>query len=250
MPTLNNRQETSLKKAVRPTSDKLIFIACEGQKTEENYFAMISDMFDGVKSKIRIISVMEEVLSIPEDKRTPEQKSEVGKSMPWQLVEKIDKFKENEADRYDFQNHLEDEFWIIADVDKHTRLNCIDKWNQALNDCDSKKYNYAISNPFFEIWLLLHHLEPNEEDYKYAVTEHHAYEKTNHFKKRLRKDAHAGLVEGKDINKQHYNISKIKNAISRAERLHNKEEKWPHNLGSTVYLLINKIVEIADSVAG
>ena len=30
--------------------------------------------------------------------------------------------------------------------------------------------------------------------------------------------------------------------------IHNEIEKWPHNLGSTVYLLLNKIVEISDSI--
>lgn len=249
MPVLTNRQETSLKRTVRPTSNKIIFISCEGQVTEETYFSMISDIFDGVKSKIRFISVMEEAVNTPPNMRTPEQQRELSKSMPWQLVEKIDKFKEQESAVYDFEHHPEDEFWIIADVDDHTNADNIIKWNQMLIDCNDKNYGYAISNPFFEVWLLLHHLEPNEEDNKYAVTDQHEYEKTSHFKERLREDAHAGLIDGKGINKNHYDISKIKKAINQAELLHNKTEQWPHNLGSTVYLLLNKIVEIADSVA-
>ena len=249
MPALTNRKKISLKRTVRPTSDKIIFLSCEGQITEEKYFAMISEMFDGVKSKIKFISVMEEAVNTPTDMRTLEQQKELSKSKPWQLIEKIDKFKEKEASVYDFQNHPDDEFWIIADVDDHTNQKNIGKWNQMLSDCADKKYGYAISNPFFEVWLLLHHLEPNESDYRYAVTEQHAYERTDHFKNRLRTEARAGLVDGKGINKRHYNVDKIKTAIKRAEELHNKEEEWPHNLGSTVYLLLEKIVEIADSIA-
>ncbi len=247
MPILINRRETPLKRTVRPTSNKIIFISCEGQVTEEEYFLMISEMFDGVKSKIRLISVMEEAVNTPQNMRTQEQKKELSKSMPWQLVKKIDIFKEKEAAIYDFEHHPEDEFWIIADVDNHTNEDNIEKWDKMLIDCNDKKYGYAISNPFFEVWLLLHHLEPIAEDYKYAVTDQHEYEKTSHFKDRLRKDAHAGLVGGKGINKEYYDLSKIRKAIHQAEQLHNKSEEWPHNLGSTVYLLLNKIIDIADS---
>ena len=181
MPVLTNRQETSLKRTVRPTSNKIIFISCEGQVTEETYFSMISDIFDGVKSKIRFISVMEEAVNTPPNMRTLEQQRELSKSMPWQLVEKINSFKEKQAEVYDFEHHPEDEFWIIADVDDHTNSSNLAKWNQMLSDCDAKKYGYAISNPFFEVWLLLHHLEPNEDDYKFAVTDQHLYEYTSLF---------------------------------------------------------------------
>lgn len=248
MLVLTNRQETSLKRTVRPTSNKIIFISCEGQVTEETYFSMISDIFDGVKSKIRFISVMEEAVNTPPNMRTLEQQRELSKSMPWQLVEKINSFKEKQAEVYDFEHHPEDEFWIIADVDDHTNSSNLAKWNQMLSDCDAKKYEYAISNPFFEVWLLLHHLEPNEDDYKFAVTDQHQYEKTSHFKDRLREDANAGLIDGKGVNKACYDLSKIRKAISQAKQLHNETEKWPHDLGSTVYLLINKIVEISDSI--
>lgn len=251
MPALTNRKETSLERTTRPTSNKIIFISCEGQVTEEEYFSMISELFNGVKSKIRFISVMEEALKTPPNMRTAEQQKELSKSMPWQLAEKIDRFKEEKAHVYDFENHLEDEFWIIADVDNHTNADNITKWNWTLMECNKKHYGYAISNPFFELWLLLHHLDANEEDYKYAVTNQHAYEKTSHFRERLRKDAKAPLQDGKSIKWEHYDTDKVKAAINRAKMLHRDEmESWPHTLGSTVYKLLAKIVEMADSVTG
>lgn len=247
MPVLTNRQEWSLDRQTRPTSDKIIFISCEGQVTEETYFDVISKLFDGVKSRIRFISIMEDAINTPVELRTPEQNRELSKSKPWQLVEKIDKFKEEKSEKYDFQHHENDEFWIISDVDNNTSDDNIKKWEQTLDDCDHKNYRYAISNPFFEVWLLLHHLEPNKCDYNYAVTEKHQYEKTSHFKTRLKNDAHAKL-DKKRVNIKHYNIKNVKNAVKRAESLHNKDERWPHNLGSTVYMLINEIVEISDSI--
>lgn len=249
MPKLNNRIETSLFRIHRPTSGKIIFISCEGQVTEEEYFGMISTIFSGIKSKIQFVSVMEEILSLPECDRTREQIQELTKTKPWQLVEKIDRFKEKEELRYDFSHHPEDEFWIVADVDENTNALNIEKWNKTLEECKLKNYGYAISNPFFEIWLLLHHVDVNEDDYKFAVTESHEYEKTPHFRERLRNDGQAPLLKGKHIESRHYNVKKIKDAILRAKILHNgKLECWPTNLGSTVYILMEKIIEIADSL--
>lgn len=249
MPKILNRIETSLTKQKRPTSGKIIFISCEGQVTEEEYFKIISNMFSGIKSKIQFISVMEDILSIPERSRTPEQVHELTKSKPWQLVEKIDKFKENEKNRYDFAHHPEDEFWIISDVDDNTSPINIDKWNQMLQDCLSKQYGLAISNPFFEIWLLLHHVDANDEDFKYAVNNAHSYERTSHYRDRLRDDANAPLKKQKHILTEHYSIEKVKNAINRAKVLHKEEtQEWPTNLGSTVFVLLDKIIEISDSI--
>ncbi|WP_310603095.1 RloB family protein [Anaerosporobacter sp.] len=228
----------------RPSTAKIIFLSCEGAVTEEEYFSMISDMFHEAKSKIQFISVMEDAVNTLPKFRTPDQNKEISKNKPKQLVEKIDKFKNENNLKFDLDKHPDDEFWIIADVDDHTDDNNIDEWNEALATCEEKGYGYAISNPFFELWLLIHHVDVNEEDYKYAVTEEHHYEKTGHFRIRLRKDAKAQLKEQKHIVIKHYDREKVKNAIIRARDLHNKAEKWPSNLGSTVYILLEKIQEL------
>ncbi len=72
----------------------------------------------------------------------------LGRSKPKQLVEKIDdNLSDHEAGAF----------------------------NEALDKCDERGYGYAISNSFFELWLLLHHDDATEDDEKYAVTEEHAY---------------------------------------------------------------------------
>lgn len=255
MAILFNRHETSITKSYKQRSDKIIFISCEGQVTEEEYFRMIATKFDSVKSKIQFVSVNEEILSIPKELRTEDQCKQLSQSKPYQLVEKIDKFKKEKKEEYDLDNHPNDEFWIVADVDNNTTPDGNrDNWDKALSECESKNYGYAISNPFFEVWLLLHHVDVNEDDYKYAVTDSQAYTKTDHFVKRLKNDAKAPLCgkNNKSISTEHYSDDKVREAISRAEELHKelyREEKWPTNLGSTVYLLVNKIVELSDCVS-
>ena len=104
-----------------------------------------------------------------------------------------------------------------------------------------KQYGYAVSNPFFEIWLLLHHDDALDEDKVFAVTETHAYEKTAHFRERLRKLG-VPLKKEKHIQFEHYNANKILSAIERAEKLHiNKDDMTPKYFATTVYLLLNKM---------
>ena len=248
MPLLSNRLNFTPKnpyRKVRPTTSKIIFISCEGAITEEEYFKMVSEIFSVVKSKVQFISVREDINRTPCKFRNNEQISELGKSQPYQLVEKIDTFKQKKESVFDFKNHSEDEFWIVADVDNHTDINHIKKWTSTLKECEEKGYGYAISNPFFEVWLLLHHVDVNEYDYEYAVTENHPYEKTSHYRERLHDVAKAPLKDKKHISAEYYNEEKVRQAIIRAKALHtDKNEKWPHNLGSTVYLLLEKIVEM------
>lgn len=133
---------------------------------------------------------------------------------------------------------------VIADVDDHTEGGNLQHWKDMLNECKKKNYSYAISNPFFELWLLLHHSEVITEDYGYAVTSSHKYQKTDHFKTRLRQVG-AALKGDKHIKLEDYNTDKIKNAIERAKLLDKDKEDWPHNLGSSVYKLLENIVDMA-----
>lgn len=254
---------------VERTAAKMIFLSCEGTATEEGYFLKIADIFSEIKSKIGLISVMADIVKKPDKHRTQEEKKKVGKNRPLQLVERMEQFCEENKEKYDFAHHPEDEFWIIADVDHHWIIADVDDhtegkesedWKEFLAQCKSKNYKYAISNPLFEVWLLLHHTDVIEEDYAYAVTKKHKYEKTSHYRKRLR-EVEAPLKEKKYVKREHYTADKVRDAVLRAKKLHmdelvacenekQKEEvnKWPHDLGSTVYRLLEEIVELYDKM--
>ena len=115
---------------------------------------------------------------------------------------------------------------------------------EAIALCAEKGYHYAVSNPFFELWLLLHHDEASDEDKAFAVTETHAYEKTDHFRIRL-SELGAALKDKKHICFSDYNIEKVNLAIKRAEVLHkNKQDLCPKYFATTVYLILNKLMEM------
>lgn len=236
----------------RPDTQKIIFLSLEGSATEEDYFKIISELFSDVKSKIQFISVAEDAVHTIPKYRTYEQNRMLTSVRPKQLVERIEQFKIREEDKYQFELHPEDEFWIVTDVDKNWSDDVIDasekktyreEWDEAITICRDKNYRYAISNPYFEMWLLLHHDIPCDEDKGFAVTDTHEYEKTNHFKLRLRK---LGVpLKGKHICAEDYDVEKVKRAIEEAEKLHiNKEDLCPRYFATTVYLLLKKIIEL------
>ena len=229
---------------VRPATDKIIFLSCEGRVTEEQYFKRISEIFSHIKSKIIFVSVKEDVLNIPTAERTRDQEAYLSKSKFWQLPEKIDQFKQEKDTEYDFKNHPDDEFWIVADVDDCWDACYENKWEQTIELCTSKIYRYAISNPFFELWLLLHHDDVNEADRKYAVTDEQPYEHTDHFRKRLRS---LGVpMSKKSIQAEHYNRQNVEKATERACLLHGDLSfEMPKALTTTVFTLFDEIFRLS-----
>ncbi len=246
---LRTRQTSpfSLSRPKGEDSVKLIFISCEGAVTEEIYFGdIISQMLNNTRSKIKIASARADFFSSVPVQRTQIDIDEQNKSTPRQVMERLDNYLSRHK-YWDSVKNPDDEFWLILDIDDHTSIHKIDEWNKVLTEAKTKNYQYAVSNPFFEFGLLLHHVDVTDEDRTYAVTATQDYQKTKHFTKRLKDDAHAPLIgsgSDKKIPKsEDYTMQKIKDAIERAKKLHtDPNELWPHNLGSTVYILLEKII--------
>ena len=231
----------------RPSTSKIIFFSCEGSVTEEEYIEILSQIYDGVKSRVQLISVAEDEVHANVQKRTVEQNQVLGKSKPWQLVQRIDKFKMEKESIYEFAKYSEDEFWIVSDVDDNLD-NHKDEFENAIKECDEKGYKYAISNPFFEIWLLLHHDDVNEQDRGYAVTKEHKYESTDHFRILLAASG-APLKDKKHLKLEHYSDEKVKIAVERAKDLMNgREEKIPSEFGTTFYKIVDEILEATENM--
>lgn len=235
----------------RPATEKIIFLSCEGSVTEEEYFQILTDIFSEIKSRIKFISVAEDEIHTRHNCRTVKQVELLSKTRPKQLVQRIENFKTKNSEKYEFEKYPEDEFWIVTDVDNNwsdklisQEKTLLDEWNEAIALCEEKKYNYAISNPFFEIWLLLHHDDCSDEDRRYAVTDEHDYETTPHFRDRLRELCFP-LKDRKHINSNHYTRENIIAAIERARQLHtSRDDLQPHYFATTVYILLEKITAL------
>ena len=105
---------------------KLFVIATEGSKTEPQYFAMLNNN----QSIIRV-----------------ECLRQTSKTSPLQVLRRMkDRLKSESLKK-------SDEAWLIVDKDQWTdeHLYLLHAWSQ-----EHENYGFALSNPKFEYWLLLH----------------------------------------------------------------------------------------------
>ncbi|MHB0955921.1 MAG: RloB family protein [Pirellulaceae bacterium] len=107
---------------------RLIVIACEDTHAVEQYFRR----FRAQKVQFRFL-VTEEGRSSPED-----------------VLARLDKFKSEVATEED------DELWVCIDTDHWVKGSHLKNLTRVLQQCRQKNYRVAISNPCFELWLLLH----------------------------------------------------------------------------------------------
>lgn len=178
---------------------KLFIVATEGAKTEPQYFVILNNQnsvihVDCLKSKHR--SSPPQVLNHMRDR----------------LNQKILKNS--------------DEAWLVVDKDQWTdeQLAQLHTWSQ-----DADNYGFALSNPKFEYWLLLH--------FEDGTNIGSSSECSARLKKHL-----PGYDKNLDIRK--ITPDMIEEAVRRAKVRDNPPcEDWPRTLGSTtVYKLVENIL--------
>lgn len=199
----NDRRSFTRKSGFR--SKHIRYIICvEGRATEKAYF----NMFKAENTHIEV--------------KVIDNKS---KSHPSHVLNKLKSYlEENEISisRYD-------KAWMVVDRDVGDRSK--EQLDQVYDKCILNKYNFSLSNPCFELWLLLHFENPAAKD---ADT-------STKCKNRLK-------TYLPNYEKSHVEVLKMKPYISNAIR--NAESKnisssdpWPQNVGSTVYKLVTELVE-------
>lgn len=224
-------------------SDRLIILSCEGVTTEEKYFNILSDyIFVDIQSKIKIRSVRESYLK--SNHKTKEEKDYQNQSSPKQILDRM-----NTCLKQEIQRRKQDECWLVMDIDDHTSPQKIAEWESVLSKCKENDYQVAISNPFFEFWLYLHHFQVQDEDHKYCVSEEHPYCPNKYFTTKLHEHG-VGLREGKKKPlPKDYNYEKLQDAVQRAKELERSGEEYPKNhLGSTVYKIVEKLIEMKNQM--
>jgi len=135
--TIHNRERPLHRRAAFREPRKRILIFCEGVLTEPQYFddfrrdernALVDVILDGEGGSPKTLV-----------ERAAAQKKEA----------------EKEARRFADDNLKYDEVWCVYDVDQHPKL--ADAHQQARDN----GIELAISNPCFELWLLLHFSDQN-----------------------------------------------------------------------------------------
>ncbi len=188
---------------------RLFIIATEGQKTEPQYFKDLNS-----REYLNNLRVHVEVL--------PRYSSS---SSPNHVLRVLNNFKS------EYKLRKDDELWMVIDLDR---------WpNGLLSDviaqCIQKDYKFAVSNPCFEAWLLLH-LRDIEQEYSRDEIENFS---CNDLKSEIR--IFLGSYNPSKLDTSKF-LHSVQLAATRARNLDiNLHTRWPHSFGTRIYRLINKI---------
>lgn len=183
---------------------KNFIISTEGYKTEPQYFSL----FKGRKDLSVTI-------------RTIGKKS---KSSPFQVLKSLESFLKKKQLKGLY------EAWLVVDKDQwpDKQLKSSFEWSDKREHC-----YFALSNPNFELWLLLHFEEVKEEIGKEECVE------------RLKK--HIPNYD-KSVDKTKISQEMINTAVKRAKEKDKPPCKdWPRKTGTTVYRLVGSIESMKKS---
>lgn len=192
---------------------KLIVIATEGHLTETKYFEELSSHCRNVSPAGARVLVLE--------------RTEPGESAPNHVFSKLTDYEKKNG------MGAEDEFWMVIDRDRWTDAMLA----QLAQLCDQKQFQFAMSNPCFELWLLLHHLDPASlqmDEFELKVSS------PANTKASVRE-----YVEGFDHTDLKFDDFKdgVVDAVLRCEILDvDKAARWPNTVGSRVYRLVQKLL--------
>lgn len=211
--------------SIDPKSIYVIAIAGEG-KTEEQYF-------DGIRENARRLKISE----IIQIERLEKEDSEDTKSHPKHVLNLLLERKE------DWKEHGYDpnELWMVVDRDPQNVS--AGQLEEIISICTEQGFNIAISAPTFELWLLLHIVDIDKYDKNMLIQNR---KKGKSSKKRFLEKELADLVGGYSKNDLKFErfIGGIENAVARAKSIGSTNEELiqENSLGTTVYILIEKIL--------
>jgi hypothetical protein len=232
---MSREKENFERKTAYIELEKIFVIACEGAKTEKQYFQYIGTC---VESNIRIETL-------------PTNSKNNDGTDPDSVKKRLDKYKK------EYNLNANDEMWLVIDYDKHFAK------KDAVAFCmelQKESYQMAMSNPCFELWLLLHlkridEFSSQEQD---CIFENQKQGNKNYIDVVLGKAQDEIRADGKIrgynkvVHKDIYfppldKISRINHAIANTKLLDaKKQEDYPTSLGTHVYKLVEKLLNPAS----
>ncbi len=199
---------------------RLIVIASEGKDTERIYFKALAKEYTNPRVHVHILERCED---------------EQNDSNPQNVLMQLNDCKEKYALESD------DELWLVIDKDQWK-----DKMlSRVAAECSQEvSMHMALSNPCFELWLLLHledaaSLAP-EEQQLWMENRRKSKSADPYLKVRLRKKMgsyHESAYDAPSL------LAHVEVAIERARALDkNPADRWPQTLGTRVYLLAESVM--------
>lgn len=199
---------------------RLVVIASEGKDTERIYFKALAKEYANPRVHVRVLERSED---------------EKNNSSPEHVLKQLNDYKTQYALEAD------DELWLVVDKDSWTdgmlsRVAAVCAKDAAMN--------MALSNPCFELWLLLHLEDATSltpEEYKMWLQNRRKSKNADpYLKVRLRQKMGSYHESSYDAPAL---VVNVETAIERARRLdQGPDDRWPQTLGTRVYLLAESVV--------
>ena len=203
-------------------AEKLYVLSYEGTVTEKKYFENFrQSAYFNNNGLIELIS-----LKKPKNKGTD----------PFT----VKKLLKNAKAEFGFK--ITDEFWLIIDRDDWETSHKL-SFIELVSECKAEKnFFMAMSNPCFEIWLILHfkNITDFSQEEQQLIFKN---AKINNTKNYI--DIVLGNLQGRGYNKRpnpDIYLPLTKAAIERAKSSENANEDYPKNIGTHIYKLIEKII--------
>ncbi|MGM9697463.1 MAG: RloB family protein [Prevotella sp.] len=199
---------------------RLIVIASEGKDTERIYFMALAKEYTNPRVHVHIL-----------ERSVDDQNN----SSPEHVLKQLNDYKSQ------YELEADDELWLVVDKDRWTEA----MLSRVATECSQEvAMHMALSNPCFELWLLLHledaaSLTPEEQ--KLWMENRRKSKNADPFLKvRLRQKM--GSYHESDYDAPAL-IVHVEEAIARSRALDkNLNDRWPQTLGTRVYLLAESVM--------
>lgn len=199
---------------------RLIVIASEGKDTERIYFKALAKEYTNPRVHVHIL-----------ERSVGEQNN----SSPEHVLKQMNDYKSQ------YELEADDELWLVVDKDRWTDA----MLSHVATECTHDDFMHmALSNPCFELWLLLHLVDVSsltpEEKKQWMENRRKTKTADPYLKVRLRQEMDSYHESDYDARML---ISHVETAIERARALDkNPTDRWPQSLGTRVYLLAESVM--------
>lgn len=199
---------------------RLIVIASEGKDTERIYFKALAKEYTNPRVHVHIL------------KRSEDEKNN---SSPEHVLEQLNEYK------CQYELEADDELWLVTDKDHWTEAMLSRVATECMQDVSM---HMALSNPCFELWLLLHLVDvaslTPEEQRLWMENRRKSKSSNPYLKVLLRQKMGSYHESAYDVLTL---IVHVEVAIERARLLDkNPADRWPQTLGTRVYLLAESVM--------
>ena len=199
---------------------RLIVIASEGKDTERIYFKALAKEYTNPRVHVHIL------------KRSEDEKNN---SSLEHVLEQLNEYK------CQYELEADDELWLVTDKDHWTEAMLSRVATECMQDVSM---HMALSNPCFELWLLLHLVDVSsltpEEQLLWMENRRKSKSSNPYLKVLLRQKMGSYHESAYDVLTL---IQHVEVAIERARLLDkNPADRWPQTLGTRVYLLAESVM--------